>query len=138
MLVQSSHSTHAKRRTLKENRSMGPKRGKFPNSRYLSICIGMVSRKPFCRSSCQRGSASQMIGCQFPAGDRTGELYGFTWTLASLVTSCMGRCCESFAFSCTIEIREEPGAIPLTTMPSNVPLPLTPGVFGCRVAEMID
>jgi len=65
-------------------------------------------------------------------------VYGSTCTVASLVTSWMGRCCESFAFSCTIEIAEEPGAIPLTTMPSNVPLPLTPGVFGCRVAEMID
>jgi hypothetical protein len=79
------HSPNA--RTLKENKPMGPKRGKFPNSRNLLTCSGVVSRKPFCRSSRQRGSASQMIGCQFPGGDRTGELYGFTWTLASPVTS---------------------------------------------------
>ena len=68
----------------------------------------------------------------------TGEVYGFTWILASLVTSCIGRCCESFAFCCTIEIVAEPGAIPLITMPSNVPLPLTPAVLGCRVVEMMD
>src|SRR5215471_17959550 len=30
-----------------------------------------------------------------------------------------------------------PGVMPLTTTPSSVPLPFTPGVFGCRVAEMI-
>ena len=138
MLVQASHSGHAQRLTRRENASRGPNRGKFPNSRNLVICNGMVKRKPFLRSSCQRGSASQMVGCQFPGGDRTGEVYSFTWTMASLVTSCMGRCCRSFAFCCTIEIREEPGAIPLTTIPSNVPLPLTPAVFGCRVAEMID
>jgi len=98
MLVQSSHSIHAKRRTLKENKSNGAKARKVP-ARNLLICSGMASRKPFCRSSCQRGSTSQMIGCQFPGGDRMGKLYGFTWTLASLVTSCIGRCCESFAFS---------------------------------------
>src|ERR1700759_4786026 len=30
-----------------------------------------------------------------------------------------------------------PGAIPLTTTPSSVPLPLTPGVLGWRVAEIM-
>jgi hypothetical protein len=134
----SSHSSHSKRLTLKENAVPGPKRGKFPTSRNLLICSGMVNRKPFLRASCQRGSAREMVGCQFPGRDRRSEIYGFTWTLASPVTSCIGRCCESFAFCCAIEITEEPGAIPLTTRPSNVPLPLTPAVFGCRVAAMID
>jgi hypothetical protein len=36
--------THAQRGTLKENKSMGPKRGKFPHARYLLICSGMVRR----------------------------------------------------------------------------------------------
>src|SRR5690242_3366941 len=58
-----------------------------------------------------------------------------TLTLASLVTNCSGRCCESRAFTCKIEIVELPGATPLTTTPKIVPLPLTPGVLGMRVAE---
>ena len=63
MLVQSSHSTHAKRRTLKENKSVRAKTRKVPELAVLIdlICSGMVSRKQFCRLTCQRGSASQMM-----------------------------------------------------------------------------
>src|SRR6267378_7475681 len=61
--------------------------------------------------------------------------YGWTCSVASLVTSGISFCCESFAFTCTIDRFVEPGAIPLTTIPISVPFPLTPGVLGWRVAE---
>src|SRR5215470_12441560 len=56
--------------------------------------------------------------------------YGCTCNVASLVTSGIGFCCESFAFTCTIDRFELPGAIAFTTMPMIVPVPLTPAVFG--------
>jgi hypothetical protein len=58
------------------------------------------------------------------------EVYGFTCTLASLVTNWMGRCCESLAFTCTIDSVLVPGASALITMPVTVPVPLAPGVLG--------
>jgi hypothetical protein len=105
----------------------------------LLICIGRAGRKTFLRSSCQCGTASQMVGCQFPgtqkglllrreAGPR--EVYGFTCTLASPVTNWIGRCCESLALPCTIDRVLVPGASALITMPMMVPVPLVPGVFG--------
>src|SRR5712692_1571857 len=63
--------------------------------------------------------------------------YGWTCTVASLVTSGIGFCCESLAFTCTIDRFDEPGASALITIPISVPLPFTPGVFGWRVAEMM-
>src|SRR5947199_391837 len=69
---------------------------------------------------------------------RTIRNYGWTCTVASLVISGIRFCCESFAFTCTIDRFDEPGARPLITIPSSVPLPLTPAVFGPRVAEIID
>ena len=56
--------------------------------------------------------------------------YGWTCSAASLVTSGISFCCESFAFTCTIDKFEEPGASALTTIPISVPLPLTPEVLG--------
>jgi hypothetical protein len=56
--------------------------------------------------------------------------YYCTCTVASLVTSGIGFCCESFAFTCTMDKFEFPGAIAFTTMPMIVPVPLTPAVFG--------
>jgi hypothetical protein len=58
------------------------------------------------------------------------DVYGCTCTVASLLTRGIGFCCESFAFTCMIDRFDEPGASALTTMPSSVPLPLTPGVLG--------
>src|SRR6266404_3874276 len=49
----------------------------------------------------------------------------------------MGFCCESLAFTCTMDRFEAPGAIAFTTIPMIVPVPLTPAVFGWRVAEII-
>jgi hypothetical protein len=63
-------------------------------------------------------------------GDGTREVYGLTCTLASLVSNWMGRCCESLAFTCTIDRVLFPGASALITMPVTVPVPLAPGVFG--------
>src|SRR6266404_417645 len=65
------------------------------------------------------------------------DYYGCTCTVASTVTSGMGFCCESLAFTCTMDKFELPGAIAFTTIPMIVPVPLTPAVFGCRVAEII-
>src|SRR6266404_2267206 len=62
--------------------------------------------------------------------------YGCTCSVASTVTSGIGLCCESLAFTCTTERFEEPGAIAFTTIPMIVPVPLTPAVLGCRVAEI--
>src|SRR5882762_8222129 len=74
----------------------------------------------------------------FPAHHGScGFDYGCTCSVASLVTSGIGFCCESLAFTCTIDRFDEPGAIAFTTIPMIVPVPLTPAVFGCRVAEMI-
>ena len=53
------------------------------------------------------------------------------------VTSGMTFCCESRAFTCTMEIFALPTALPFITRPSSVPLPFTPCVFGWRVAEII-
>src|SRR5258705_4165699 len=49
----------------------------------------------------------------------------------------MGFCCESLAFTCTMDRFEAPGAMAFTTIPMIVPVPLTPAVFGWRVAEII-
>src|SRR5215469_12142237 len=49
----------------------------------------------------------------------------------------MGLCWESLALICTIERFVVPGASAFTTTPSNVPVPFTPGVLGCLVADMI-
>src|SRR5438270_12648080 len=65
------------------------------------------------------------------------QIYGWTCSVASPVTSGMGFCCESLAFTCTIERFDAPGAMAFTTMPMTVPVPLTPAVFGWRVAEII-
>src|SRR3981189_2056426 len=62
--------------------------------------------------------------------------YGWTCSVASLVTSGISFCCESFAFTCTIERLDEPGPSALMTIPIHVPLPLTPRVFGSRGAAM--
>jgi hypothetical protein len=103
------------------------------------ICIGMAGRKTFPRSTCQCGTASQMVGCQFPGTQKKccyyarrdrARGYGFTCTLASLVTNWIGRCCESLAFTCTTDRVLFPGASALITMPVTVPVPLAPGVFG--------
>jgi len=40
---------------------------------------------------------------------RSPDVYGFTWTLASLVTNWIGRCRESLAFTCTIDSRDHCG-----------------------------
>jgi hypothetical protein len=61
---------------------------------------------------------------------REREVYGFTCTLASPVTNWIGRCCESLAFTCTIDRVLAPGASALITMPTMVPVPLAPNVFG--------
>ena len=68
---------------------------------------------------------------------RTIELFrsrtkGLYLNVASLVTSGIGFCCESLAFTCTIERFDEPGANAFDHDPISVPLPLTPGVLGCR------
>src|SRR5258706_10121371 len=63
--------------------------------------------------------------------------YGWTCSVASPVTSARGFCCESLALTCTMDKFEAPGAIAFTTIPMIVPVPLTPAVFGCRVAEII-
>src|SRR5882724_871285 len=74
----------------------------------------------------------------FPAHHGScGFDYGCTCSVASLVTSGIGFCCESLAFTCTIDRFDDPGPIAFTTIPIIVPVPLTPTVFGCRVAEMI-
>src|SRR5947207_12555658 len=49
----------------------------------------------------------------------------------------MGFCCESLALTCTMDNGDVPGATAFTTSPRRVPLPLTPGVLGGRVAEMM-
>ena len=49
----------------------------------------------------------------------------------------MAFCCESLAFTWTMDKFVEPGANAFTTTPMSVPLPLTPGVLGGRVAEII-
>jgi hypothetical protein len=58
------------------------------------------------------------------------EVYGFTCTVASLVTNWIGLCCEFLAFTCTIDRVLAPGARALITMPMIVPVPLAPVVFG--------
>src|SRR4029077_17342728 len=63
--------------------------------------------------------------------------YGCTCSVASLVTSGIGFCCESLALTCTIDRLEFPCASAFITIPINVPLPLTPELLGCRVAEII-
>src|SRR6266436_1465458 len=63
--------------------------------------------------------------------------YGCTCSVASPVTSGIGFCCESLALTWTMDTFEEPGAIAFTTIPMIVPVPLTPAVLGCRVAEII-
>src|SRR5437879_12862723 len=49
----------------------------------------------------------------------------------------MGFCCESLALTCTMDNGDVPGATAFTTSPRSVPLPLTPGVLGGRVAEIM-
>ena len=58
------------------------------------------------------------------------KVYGFTCTVASLVTNWIGFCCEFLAFTCTIDRVLAPGARALITMPMIVPVPLAPVVFG--------
>ena len=58
------------------------------------------------------------------------EVYGFTCTLASPVINWIGLCCESLAFSCTIDKELVPVASALIMMPMIVPVPLAPVVFG--------
>src|SRR5260370_33831948 len=86
-------------------------------------------------------AASCLLGGEIR--ERAGEIpcaldfpFGYcTFTDASLVTNCSGRCWESRALTCRMESVELPGATPFTTMPKTVPLPLTPGALGMRVAE---
>jgi hypothetical protein len=80
---------------------------------------------------------SAISGLVYCVGETLTIVYGCTCTVASLLTSGIGFSCESFAFTCTTDRFDEPGASVLTTMPSRVLLPLTPGVLGWRVAEII-
>src|SRR5690242_19398377 len=63
--------------------------------------------------------------------------YGWTCRVASPVTIGIACCCEFFALTSTMDRFDVPGASAFTTIPTIVPVPLTPGVFGWRVAEMI-
>lgn len=67
--------------------------------------VSTVANLHTCISSFHQGSLSRALNVET---DGT-QLYGFTCTLASPVTNCIGRCCESLALTSTIDRVLVPG-----------------------------
>src|SRR5205823_9046962 len=86
-------------------------------------------------------SSLAVCGCAFELKPllTSQNNFDYVWTcrVAWLVTNGIDFCCESFAFTCTMDKFEEPGARAFTRSPRRVPLPFTPGVLGWRVAEIM-
>lgn len=123
---------------LIETAPRAPKRQVFLKQPNWLISREMRRAGPTRSSSCQTGTARAMVRCQVSGtekglrSERTErrEVYGFTCTLASPVTNWICRCCEFLALTCTIDRELVPGASALITMPTIVPVPLAPAVFG--------